>query len=202
MSPEAAEGGSAALAESGSRYLKGNAMARRYPRDSMRGLGGSRERLEEARHPGRCGGYDAVMASTRLATIALSTLVLSCSGDQDPVLGGAGGGSDDSSAAVMTSSATGGEGGAGGAAPLDPEAVCSEYCTTWLACDDPFPSLEACQDACLDDIDTAALGGADCYKAYPALLQCIGGLACDDLDDWADPEGPCAVETEAVASDC
>lgn len=59
--------------------------------------------------------------------------------------------------------------------------TCAQYCPTFQTCNRVplWDSVEACVDACEDDLESAA--GDRCFDPQVADLQCIGSLSCDEF---------------------
>ncbi|WAS91232.1 hypothetical protein [Nannocystis punicea] len=106
-------------------------------------------------------------------------------GDDDPPVATSG----EDTEGDTTSSTTG---------PVDPEhqSACEAACDNMAKCDDTVDAAE-CAVGCAEEFQEIDSG---CVPANLALVQCISGLSCFDLEEQTD-EGPCGDELEALL-DC
>ncbi len=85
---------------------------------------------------------------------------------------------------------------------LQPPTICQSMCTARAACGD---SEVACVNTCDADYANFESEPAPCLSDFEALLGCVGGLSCGDLDLFDAAEGdmyPCAAENDAFTSSC
>ena len=142
--------------------------------------------------------------------LVVAVLTLGSAGCGDDGGSGSGGsadgsGSDGATAATSTTGNAGDDETTGPPEPdmgLQPPTVCESMCATRGACGQ---SEVACVNTCDADYGNFESEPAPCLSDFEALLTCVGGLSCEDIDLFDAADGdmyPCAAENDAFTTSC
>ncbi|MDH3727840.1 MAG: hypothetical protein OER77_09945 [Myxococcales bacterium] len=100
---------------------------------------------------------------------------------------------------------TGGTGGAGGTGVTAGTSNCDASCGKAVECN-AIDSLEPCLSSCVARAEAALSRLADCFNAISDLNGCLGGLTCQQANDYGTstpPESyPCKAQRDAELAAC